>query len=141
MAVGLRRCVRCSPKSSDDGFYELKGLSALMMSPIRKSLFFALITVLLSFGVTQLANAQKLNRNRPSVYITFKEFLEKTPDPAHPSQGARLEVHNNTRWPIYFTEHYDPTVAGSQISYLIEREDGCPELRRYSDVVMQRKVM
>jgi hypothetical protein len=88
-----------------------------------------------------LANAQKFNRNRPSVYITFKEFLAKTPDQTYPSQGALLQVHNNTRWPIYFTEHYDPTAAGAQIHYSIVRADGCPELRQYVDVVMKRKLM
>ena|SRR5947209_7513638 len=92
-------------------------------------------------GNVMSSQAQKINKNRPSVYITFKEFITKTPDQAYPSQGARLQVHNNTRWPIYYTKHYDPTVAGPQISYIIELENGCRDERRYVDVVDIGKLM
>jgi hypothetical protein len=87
------------------------------------------------------APGQRLNAKRPSVYITFKEFIDKTPDPAYPSQGARLLLHNNTRWPIHYVEHYDPTVAGAQISYIIELADGRRDERMYTSVVFGRKLM
>jgi len=108
-----------------------------MVSTARLSLI-VLLAVLIAAKVTL---AQKLNPKRPSVYLTFKEFIAKTPDPAYPSQGARLTVHNNTRWPIYFWEHYDPTVAGAQIAYnIIDVTNGCRIERMYSDVVFHRKL-
>jgi hypothetical protein len=99
------------------------------------------IVVLLVLVAADITVAQKLNPKRPSVYLTFKDFVAKTPDPASPSQGARLTVHNNTRWPIYFFEHYDPTVAGAQIAYnIIDVTNGCRIERTYTDVVFHRRL-
>jgi hypothetical protein len=92
-------------------------------------------------GSVAASRLQKANKNLLSVYITFQEFLNTTSDPAYPSQGARLQLHNKTRWPIYYTEHYDPTVAGPQISYVIELEDGRRAKRRYVDTVDTGKLM
>lgn len=101
-----------------------------------------LLIVLFGVLITERVTlAQKINPKHSSVYITFKQFIAKTPDPAYPSQGARLTVHNNTRWPIYFWEHYDPTVAGAQIAYnIIDVTNGCRIERTYSDVVFHRKL-
>lgn len=103
-----------------------------------RPLIIVLFSVLIAGKVTL---AQKINPKRPSVYITFKEFIAETPDPAYPSQGARLTVHNNTSWPIYFWERYDPTVAGAQIAYnIIDVTNGCRIERTYTDVVFHRKL-
>jgi hypothetical protein len=88
-----------------------------------------------------VSEAQKINRKLPSVYVTFKEFIAKTPDPAYPSQGARLLIHNNTTWPIIYWTHYDPTVAGEAVIYIIEKQDGSREQRMYVDVVSRGKLM
>src|ERR1700754_3966555 len=56
--------------------------------------------------------AQKLKRNRPGVYITFKEFVKKTADENDPTAGARLVLHNNTRWPVYFKEASEHALPG-----------------------------
>ena len=102
-----------------------------MLSPTRPLLIgFSLALVAVNATV-----AQKLNPKRPSVYLTFRDFVAKTPDPAYPSQGARLALHNNTRWPIYYTGHYDPTVAAEQIIYIIELANGQRDPRTYVDVV------
>jgi len=100
-----------------------------------------LIVLFALFIVGKTTSAQKINFRRPSVYITFKEFIAKTPDPAYPSPGVRLTVHNNTRWSIYFWEHYDPTVASAQIAYnIIDVRNGCRIERNYTDVVSHRKL-
>jgi hypothetical protein len=94
-----------------------------------------LIALCLVLFATNLTLAQKINPKRPAVYIIFRDFVAKTPDPAYPSQGARLVLHNNTRWAIFYTGHYDPTVAGEQIIYIIELADGQRDERKYVDVV------
>lgn len=103
-----------------------------MSSPARL-LLIGLSSALFAANVTV---AQKLNTKRPSVSITFKEFIEKTQG-AYTSQGARLLLHNNTRWPIYYSKDYDPIVEGAQVIYIIERADGCQEIRKHVDVVMR----
>jgi hypothetical protein len=85
-------------------------------------------------------DAQKLNSKRPSVYITFEDFDEKTQG-AHPSQGARLLLHNNTRWPVHYYMHYDPVIAAGQIAYVIELADGQRDERTYSGVILGGKLM
>ena len=91
-------------------------------------------------GKPQMSYAQKINKRLPSVFISFKEFIAKTPDPAYPSQGVRLLIHNNTKWPIVYWTHYDPTVARGAIIYIIENRDGSREERAYVDVVMRGKL-
>lgn len=56
---------------------------------------------------------------------------------ACPSGCARLILHNNTRWPIYYATAYDPTVEGAAIVYIIELEDGCRDVRNQVDVVVR----
>jgi hypothetical protein len=98
----------------------------------------------ISFGAVLLtatgAHAQKLDNKRPGVYVTFKEFIAKTQG-NHPSQGARLLLHNNTRWPIHYETHYDPNAGGQQIAYVIELTDGERDERMFSDVIFGGKLM
>ena len=106
-----------------------------------RQLTLALASCVLISGISRISYAQKINRKLPSVYISFKEFIAKTPDPAYPSQGARLLIHNNTRWPIVYRTHYDPTVAGAAVIYIIEKQDGSREERSYVDDVSSGKLM
>jgi len=117
-----------------------KGLLCLRKFCTRQFVL-AVASCVLIIGISRISYAQKINRKLPSVYITFKEFIAKTPDPAYPSQGAHLLIHNNTRWPIVYWTHYDPTVAGAAISYIIEKEDGSREERSYVDAVSRAKLM
>jgi hypothetical protein len=115
------------------------------MNSIVLSSFRCLTLVSLSFIVlfsgTEVAQGQKLNRNLPSVYLTFKEFVPKTMG-AYPSQGARLVLHNNTRWPIYYGEFAEESLPGdAPVIYEIELRDGRREERGHTDTVWTRKLM
>jgi hypothetical protein len=96
--------------------------------------------LLLAGGMTA-SQAQKLNTKRPSVFLSFGEFVKKTADVAYPSEGARLVLHNNTRWPIYYQKNYDPTAGAASIIYIIELEDGKRDVRNRVDVVSTGKLM
>src|SRR3982750_4299374 len=88
---------------------------------ILASLFFSLLL----FAFPLETKGQKIDRDRPSVYLTFKEFVKKTASETHPSQGARLVLHNNTRWPIYYGKWFDQTLPGDvPLIYIIEMRDG-----------------
>ena len=65
-----------------------------------------LLSVFVLFGSVNTCQGQKLNPKRPGVYLTFSEFVAKTN--THPSQGARLVLHNNTKWPIQYGKWLDP---------------------------------
>ena len=107
--------------------------------PLRPQLFTITCCTLLLLAATA-ARAQKLNSKRPTVYITFKDFIDKTKD-ANPSQAARLLLHNNSRWPIHYETHYDPAVARGQIIYVMESTDGSRDYGTYGDTVMGGTVM
>jgi hypothetical protein len=81
--------------------------------------------------------AQKIDKEQPSVYITFAEFVKKVGGVECPSGCARLILHNNTKWPIYYTTAYDPTVEGAAITYMIELKDGSRDIRNRTDQVMR----
>jgi hypothetical protein len=88
------------------------------------------------------SQAQKLNRNRPGVYITFKEFVKKTADENNPQEGARLVLHNNTRWPIYYHEESERALPGDvAMAYKAQQEDGRYEWLGHIDVVFTSKLM
>lgn len=92
-------------------------------------------------GTMSVSQGQKIDRNRPSVFIRFGEFLKNTADVKHPSEGARLVLHNNTRWPIYYEKNYDPAVGAGSVIYVIELENGERDVRTRIDVVSKGKVM
>jgi hypothetical protein len=100
------------------------------------------ISYALLFSVSMVASqAQKINRNRPSVFLTFKEFVKETADEASPSKGARLVLHNNTRWPIYYRAWLDRTLPGDvAMCYVIEQENGSRALRGHVEVVTTTKL-
>lgn len=81
---------------------------------------------------------QKLDKKRPSVYITFAEFVDSIADGA---SSAKFVLHNNTRWPIYYDKNYDPTVGAGAVIYTIELEDGKRDFVSRVDVVSKDKVM
>ena len=65
----------------------------------------------------------------------------------NPNQATRLDsvkllLHNNTRWPIFYTRHYDPSFPGfDSMAYLIELENGCIDERKYVDVENTGKLL
>ena len=106
---------------------------------VRRHLFATASIVALACTAATV-RAQKLDNKRPSVYITFKDFVEKAKG-NYPSQGARLLLHNNTRWPIHFETHYDSAAGRGQIRYLIELADGQRDERANIDVTLGGKLM
>lgn len=96
-----------------------------------------IVLVLLSISTVPNLKAQKLRNELPSVYITFKEFVKNGPGMACPSGCARLILHNNTRWAIYYATAYDPTVEGAAVTYIIELQDGSRDVRNHVDQVMR----
>jgi hypothetical protein len=112
-------------------------------SPLRRLILNGIACTLILSGIVTIPQAQKLNRNRPGVYLTFKEFVKKTASEAYPSEGARLVLHNNTRWPVYYGEWLEPTLPGDvAMIYTIEMvEDGCSVIRRHTDIVTKGKLM
>jgi hypothetical protein len=97
-----------------------------------------LFCVLVICGTMTLSYGQKIDRKRPSVFISFGEFVKKTADGV---EGARLVLHNNTQWPIYYEKNYDPTVGAGSIIYVTELEDGKRDVMNRVDVVSKGKVM
>jgi hypothetical protein len=96
-----------------------------------------ILLVLVFSGTVSASRGQKIDPKHPSVYITFGEFVKKTADIVYPSEGARLVLHNNTDWPIYFSKDYDPTAGEASIIYIVEMADGRRDVRKHVDVVMR----
>lgn len=97
--------------------------------------------LLLSFDMT-ISQGQKINRKRPSVYLTFRGFVPKTAEGMPASQGGRLVLHNNTQWPVYYGKWLEPTLPGDvPMIYNIEQANGCIEERRHTEVVETSKLM
>jgi hypothetical protein len=69
-----------------------------------------LVTILLLsfvgfYGQQQMSTALqkdvRIERNKPSVYITFERIGQiKLPDPDDEKERIWLRLHNNTRWPL-----------------------------------------
>src|SRR2546421_612987 len=105
-------------------------------------ILFCAFCALLLFGSVTALYAQKLNRNRPGVYITFKEIVEKTADENNPREGARLVLHNNTRWPIYYREESERALPSDvAMAYEAQQEDGRYEWQGHIDVEFTSKEM
>jgi len=86
--------------------------------------------------MTHVAVGQRLNKKRPSVYLTFKEFVPRTSDENDRSKGVRLVLHNNTKWPISYGSWPEPVLKGDvSIVYIIQLETGCRVIRRHVDVI------
>jgi hypothetical protein len=109
------------------------------MLPLTRQIF-AVTCCMTVVLIASTVHAQKLDNKRPTVFITFKDFIDKTKG-AHPSQGARLLLHNNSRWRIHYETHYDPAAGGQQIAYFIELTDGKRDERMYSDVILGGKLL
>jgi hypothetical protein len=91
-------------------------------------------------GYVAPCQGQKIDRRMPGVYLTFKEFVN--PNQVIREDSVRLVLHNNTRWPIFYTKHYNPDFPdGDSIAYEIELENGCIDERKYVDVVTTGKLL
>ena len=97
---------------------------------------------LVLLGTVSPSQSQKLNPKLPAVYITFKELVNKTASEANPSKGARLVLHNNTRWSIRYGEWLEPALPGDvALIYTLELEDGRLAPSRHLDVVTRGKLL
>jgi hypothetical protein len=68
--------------------------------------------------------------------LTFNQFVKTTLSQAHPSQAARLVLHNNTRWSIRYGEWLERVLPGDvAMIYTVELEDGSAVTSRHLDVV------
>ena len=69
--------------------------------------------------------------------------MKKTASEAHPSQGARLVLHNNTRWPIRYGEWMEPALPGDvAVIYTTELDTRCLDrISRHLDVVTEGKLL
>ena len=67
------------------------------------------LTLFASVGTYQ---GQKINQERPGVYLTYQGFVKKTASEAGPSDGPRLLLHNNTRWAIHYGEWLERKLQG-----------------------------
>ena len=92
--------------------------------------------LLLVFVAVSMAKGQKVNSRLPSVYLTFSGFVKRIGDATHQLEGARLVLHNNTRWPIIYREWLDPVLSGDvPMGYTVELADGSFTGRKHVDVV------
>lgn len=104
--------------------------------------FCALSFALTLFGRIPDCQAQKIRKDKPGVYITFKEFVGKVAARSNTSEGARFVLHNNTRWPIKYGEWFEPTLPGDvAMIYSIELNDGSYIGRRHLDVITGDQLM
>lgn len=95
------------------------------------------LAILLS-GYQSTVHGQRLDKRRPGVYLNFKE-LARTNDG---EEGVRLNLNNNTQWPIVFTRIMESTLKNDiSVSYIIEMPTGCYDERLKTDVVMKTKLM
>lgn len=114
---------------------------------MKARLLFARLTLagtlfgLILAGPVRLSTGQKLNPSRPGVYLTFKEFV-KSNSAQSLSEAARLVLHNNTKWPLYYGKDFDPRFPrGHSIVYIIEMETGCRDDRDHVDIVSSGKLL
>jgi len=107
---------------------------------LRHLILSPLICAFLAGGV--VSQSLRIDSKRPSVYLTFKDFVKQAASEAHQTEGVRLVLHNNTRWPILFGEWLEP-VRWSDVpmGYVIEMEDGSFAVRRHVDVVTRGKLL
>jgi len=62
---------------------------------------------------TALQKDVRIERNKPSVYITFERIGQlKLPDPGDEKERVWLRLHNNTRWPLVLQMSAPPEEYG-----------------------------
>jgi hypothetical protein len=87
---------------------------------------------------------QRLDRNKPTIYISFKEFVRERGANAeqHSVEGVRFAFHNNTRWIIYYHAIPKASLPGDvPLIYKIEQQSGCPDNRHLiGDMVVTDKL-
>jgi hypothetical protein len=97
---------------------------------MKLSLIMAVFLVSASGIVGQIRRAQhssmvRLNANKPTVYVTYKDVVSGLDGRGFNEQLFRLELHNNTRWVIWCYLVPGPTSAGdSPIMYQVDAADG-----------------
>lgn len=95
------------------------------------------ILIFLMEGQVRIGLSQKLNKQRPGVFLSFKEYVKLNDG----TYGARLILHNNTQWSIFFFQLMGQPLEGDIVaSYVIEQENGCRDERGATDVVMKTKL-
>jgi hypothetical protein len=102
----------------------------------------SVLCALILFANAGRSQGQKITQKRPSVYLTFQGFVKKTASEADPSDGARMLLHNNTRWTILYGEWLERALPGDvAMIYTVELENGCMGGKRHFDVVTVGKLL
>lgn len=88
--------------------------------------------------------SQRLDRTKPTVYISFKEFVNGREANAEQNsgEGVRFAFHNNTRWVIYYRAIPKAALPGDvPLIYKIEQQSGCPDDRYWiGDMIVTDKL-
>jgi hypothetical protein len=86
---------------------------------------------------------QRIDRTKPTVYISFREFVSEIETNAtRNAGGVRFTFHNNTRWIIYYRAIPKATLPGDvPLIYKIEQQSGCPDYKYWiGDMVVTDKL-
>lgn len=95
----------------------------------------------LCLGSLLTVQAQKINKTKPGVYVTFRELVNAVGSDLRPIEGARLVLHNNTRWPIRYGEWMERALPGdSSVIYSVELLGGSIARTTHSDVVTNARL-
>lgn len=101
-------------------------------------LFRCLALLLLLINYNELVQGQTLDKKLPSVYLSFKEYLNDNEG----KEIIRMALRNNTTWPIIVTRLTGPALKGDiPLTYIIELATGCRDERLTVDVIMRVKLM
>jgi hypothetical protein len=74
---------------------------------------------------TSLQKDVRIERNKPSVYITFERVGElKSPDPGDEKERVWLRLHNNTRWPLVLQMSATPSAEYGDAGLFYENLSG-----------------
>lgn len=101
-------------------------------------LLICLVLCFLVISSNEVVQCQTLNKKLPSVYLSFKEYLND----GEGDEMVRMILRNNTKWPIIVTRLTGSALKGDiPLAYIIELATGCREERLTIDVIMRVKLM
>ena len=84
----------------------------------------------------------RLNKNKLTVYLTFKEIVKPSETNSLDRDFFRLELHNNTKWPISCYLASGPkTSQDSPVVHQIESSDGSRVIQQTRDDVFFPKMV
>ncbi|GIU83221.1 MAG: hypothetical protein KatS3mg006_2285 [Pyrinomonadaceae bacterium] len=85
----------------------------------------------------------RLDPKKPSVFITFERFGERTPlRQDENNEGVWLRIHNNTKWKIYLKAYgADNERNEYQVSYEVRRIPGLEWKRKESELPLGYRII